>query len=156
MHSTGTSVRRHDAALLFLIYPLSVVDGKMSEHVVDDVIRNLQGEYGIRRYLGISYWTADYKDKVAADELTADVSEHQESRDKLVNRDEEAQWCIFDPIISIIAGQRYLRNGDPSELQRQVLYLNRSLGQITGPDCLKGKFALPRGLLPGTRKIRSE
>ena len=135
--------RRYDAALLFLIYPLSVVDGKMSEHVVDDVIRNLQGEYGIRRYLGDSYWTADYKDEVAADELTADVSEHQESRDKLANRDEEAQWCIFDPIISIIAGQRYLLNGDPSELQRQVLHLNRSLGQITGPDCLKGELRCP-------------
>ena len=61
----------------------------------------------------------------------------------MANRDEEAQWCIFDPIISIIAGQRYLLNGDPSELQRQVLHLNRSLGQITGPDCLKGELRCP-------------
>ena len=135
--------RRYDAALLFLSYPLSVVEDKMSEQIVDDVIGHLQGEYGIRRYSGESYWTADYKDKVAKNDLTADVSEHQETRDRLAKVGEEAQWCIFDPIISIIAGRRYLRTGSSIDLDRQVFYLNRSLGQITGPDCRQGELRCP-------------
>jgi hypothetical protein len=135
--------REHDAALLVLIYPLGVVDDSMGERIVDGVIENLQGEYGVRRYLGDSYWTADYKDKVAEDLLTADVSNAQEIRDRLAKAGEEAQWCIFDPIVSIIAGRRYVSAGAPADLERQTLYLNRALGQITGPDCRHGELRCP-------------
>ena len=135
--------RRYDSALLFLSYPLGVVDDKMSHKIVDDVIEHLQGEYGIRRYLGDSYWTADYKDKVAAGDLTADVSERQEARDRLAKAGEEAQWCIFDPIVSIIFGQRYLLTGNGIDLDRQTYYLNRSLGQITGPDLGEAALRCP-------------
>ena len=135
--------RRYDAALLFLAYPLNIVDESMSRQIVKDVQEKLQGEYGIHRYLGDSYWTADYKDKVAPGSLTADVSEHQEDRDALAKPGEEAQWCIFDPIISVIAGHRYLVTGNASDLEEQVHYLNRSLGQITGPDCPQGELRCP-------------
>jgi phosphorylase kinase alpha/beta subunit len=135
--------RRYDAALLFLIYPLEVVDDTMGQRIVDDVLGNLLGEYGIRRYLGDSYWTADYKDKVPLTELTADVSERQEERDALARPGEEAQWCIFDPIVSVIAGRRYLRTRNPPDLDRQVHHLNRSLGQLTGSDCPRGELLCP-------------
>jgi phosphorylase kinase alpha/beta subunit len=135
--------RRYDAALLFLVYPLDVVKTEIGLQIVKDVQENLQGDYGIRRYLGDSYWTADYKDKVAPENLTADVSEHQEERDALAKPGEEAQWCIFDPIISVIAGSRYLATGNASDLEQQVHYLNRSLGQITGPDCPQGEMRCP-------------
>jgi phosphorylase kinase alpha/beta subunit len=135
--------RRYDSALLFLIYPLDVVDGPMEETILEDVRLNLQGDYGIRRYLGDSYWTADYKEKLPAEELTADVSERQEERDALARPGEEAQWCIFDPIISIIFGRRYLRSGDLADLEGQVLHLNRSLGQMTGPECPQGELRCP-------------
>lgn len=135
--------RRYDAALLFLAYPLEVVGDVMSQRIVDDVLGNLLGEYGIRRYLGDSYWTADYKDKIPVAELTTDVSEHQEKRDALARPGEEAQWCLFDPIVSVIAGRRYLRTGDPADLERQVHHLNRSLGQLTGPDCPQGELLCP-------------
>lgn len=125
--------RRYDAALLFLNYPLGVVDDVMGHRIVEDVINHLQGDYGIRRYLGDSYWTADYKEKVAAEDLTADVSERQEARDKLAKMGEEAQWCIFDPIVSVIFGERYFRTREINDLEKQTFYLNRSLGQITGP-----------------------
>jgi hypothetical protein len=107
------------------------------------VLGNLQGDHGIRRYLGDSYWTADYKDKVPASQLTADFSERQHERDALARPGEEAQWCIFDPIVSVIAGRRYLRAGDPADLDRQVRHLNRSLGQLTGPDCPRGELLCP-------------
>ena len=135
--------RRYDAALLFLVYPLEVVDEAMGQRIVEDVLGNLQGDHGIRRYLGDSYWTADYKDKVPASQLTADFSERQHERDALAWPGEEAQWCIFDPIVSVIAGRRYLRAGDPADLDRQVHHLNRSLGQLTGPECLQGELLCP-------------
>jgi hypothetical protein len=49
----------------------------------------------------------------------------------------------FDPIVSVIAGRRYLRAGDPADLDRQVHHLNRSLGQLTGPECLQGALLCP-------------
>ena len=54
-----------------------------------------------------------------------------------------AQWCIFDPIVSVIAGRRYLRAHDPRDLLRQVHRLNRSLGQLTGPECPQGELRCP-------------
>jgi hypothetical protein len=135
--------RRYDAALLFLVYPLEVVDDTMAQRIVGNVLEHLQGTHGIRRYLGDSYWTADYKEKFPAEQLTADVSECQEKRDALAMSGEEAQWCIFDPIVSVIAGRRYLRTRDPADLERQIHHLNRSLGQITGPDCPQGELRCP-------------
>ncbi len=44
---------------------------------------------------------------------------------------QEAQWCIFDPIMSAIYGDRYLRLGIASDIENQIAYFNRSLGQIT-------------------------
>ena len=141
--SAGPKARRYDAALLFLLYPLAVVDDAMAAQIVHDVTAHLQGEYGIRRYLGDSYWTADYKDKLPPQERTADVSKDQSQRDALAREGEEAQWCIFDPIVSIIAGRRYFQTREPADLEQQVYHLNRSLGQITGPDCPQGELRCP-------------
>ncbi|QDU36513.1 Glycosyl hydrolases family 15 [Maioricimonas rarisocia] len=126
-----TKRRAHDAALLFLIYPLGVVDGDAADKVLADVLTHLQGDYGIRRYLGDSYWCADYKALTAADDRSADFSDRMDERDKLLKPGEEAQWCLFDPIVSIIYGREYLRTGDESARERQRLYLQRSLAQLT-------------------------
>lgn len=141
--SDPNKYRRYDSALLFLVYPLAIVDDVMGQKIVNDVIGHLAGSYGIRRYLGDSYWTADYKDKLPKEQLTADVSEHQEERDALAKQGEEAQWCIFDPIISVIFGHRFLLTRDPIDLERQIRHLNRSLGQITGKDCKRGELLCP-------------
>jgi phosphorylase kinase alpha/beta subunit len=135
--------RRYDAALLFLVYPLDVVEDVMAQQIVADVLAHLQGDYGIRRYLGDSYWTADYKDKLPPETRTIDVSEHQETRDALARPGEEAQWCVFDPIVSIIAGRRYRRTGEAADLDRQVHHFNRALGQLTGTDCPQGALRCP-------------
>ena len=47
--------RRYDSALLFLIYPLRAVEWPHARMILEDVQTHLQGEYGIRRYLGDSY-----------------------------------------------------------------------------------------------------
>lgn len=135
--------RRYDSALLFLIYPTRVIDGALAEQIARDVSQNLQGEYGIRRYLGDSYWCADYKTALAPEARTADFSDDLSSRDKLLRPGLEAQWCIFDPIISIHYGLRYQQSRDPQDLDLQVFHVHRALGQLTGPECPFGPFKCP-------------
>jgi phosphorylase kinase alpha/beta subunit len=125
--------RRADGALLFLIYPLAVVDDTMADRIVDEVRGDLQGEVGIRRYLGDSFWCTDYRKKVPPERRTTDWSADTRARDALAAPGEEAEWCLFDPILSIIFGERYRRTGAPDWLARQTQHLNRALAQLTGP-----------------------
>jgi len=127
--------RPYDAALLFLIYPLQVVEGQMGERILGDVAAHLQGEYGIRRYLGDSYWAPDYKTKLKPAQRTVDFSDDMAGRDRLLPAvGQEAQWCIFDPIVSCICGVRFMTSGAEAALAKQTEYLNRSLGQVTSED----------------------
>ena len=135
--------RDYDAALLFLIYPLGVVQGELAERIVDNVRTHLQGEYGIRRYPGDSYWCADYRTLLSADTRTADFSDDMSSRDALLKPGEEAQWCIFDPIVSILFGRKFLETGDREALALQREYLARCLGQLTPPDSRFGAYRCP-------------
>ncbi len=125
--------RRYDAALLFLIYPLQIVEGRIADQILTDVITHLEGEVGVRRYLGDSYWAPDYKKKLTPAERTADVSDDPSARNRLLPAvGLEAQWCIFDPIISCIYGLKF--KSDPEHRAKQTEYLNRSLEQITGAN----------------------
>lgn len=130
--------RRYDAALLFLIYPIGIVSEEQADEIVADVTSHLLGPYGIRRYLGDSYWCADYKDKLGADQRTSDFSDDLSARDSLLEPGAEAQWCVFDPILSVIYGHRFHRSRQPADLERQTHYFNRSLGQLTAEQ---GDFA---------------
>ena len=118
--------------MLFLVYPLRIVDERDAESILADVIDHLQGEYGIRRYIGDSYWAPDYKKKLAPEMRTVDVSDDSSSRDRLLPaQGQEAQWCIFDPIVSCIFGVRYQSRRLPEDLAKQTWYLNRAFRQIT-------------------------
>lgn len=122
--------RRYDAALLFLVYPLSVVNEQTATKIVNDVQEHLQGNYGIKRYIGDSFWCADYKSLVSEQERTADFSDDIASRDRLLKPGQEAQWCVFDSIISIIYGRNYQATGEKYDWERQGYYFNRALRQI--------------------------
>lgn len=135
--------RRYDAALLFLVFPMNIVSEEMGEQIVGDVTRHLEGDYGIRRYLGDSFWSADYKKNLKPEERTIDFSENIAARDSLLKPQEEAQWCIFDPIVSIIYGLRYQKYREARDLQFQTHYFNRSLGQITSEESPFGGFKCP-------------
>jgi hypothetical protein len=124
--------RRYDAALLFLVHPLGVVENALADLIVDDVRRYLQGAVGIRRYLRDSYWAPDYERRVAAKDRTRDYSEDIEVRDDLLEDiGHEAQWCVFDPIVSALHGARAMRSGAAIDRARQVAYFNRALAQVT-------------------------
>ena len=127
--------RRYDAALLFLLYPLRLIEGPLADQILNDAISHLEGKAGIRRYLGDSYWAPDYKQKLKPAERTADVSDDVSRRNRLLPAvGQEAQWCIFDPIVSCIFGMKFQSTRLPEHLAKQMKYLNRSLGQITRAD----------------------
>ncbi len=135
--------READAALLFLIYPLEIVGPTQAEAIIELVLRDLLGEIGIRRYRGDSYWCADYKQKLAADQRSADFSDDLSMRDALLTPGDEAQWCIFDPILSAVYGRRFLQTGDPRALAEQTRFLNRSLAHLTADDSRFGGLRCP-------------
>jgi phosphorylase kinase alpha/beta subunit len=123
--------RRYDAALLFLAYPLEIVTDQMAQRIIQDVQANLQGEHGIRRYIGDSFWSANYRRNVSPENRTRDYSSDMASRERLFEHGTEAQWCLFDPIISVWYGRRYQSCDDTQYLERQTAYFNRCLSQIT-------------------------
>lgn len=135
--------RQHDAALLFLIYPLEIVDARQAEQIVHNVINHLQGEYGIKRYLGDSFYCTNYESNLREGDLTKDFSDDIAFRDAFFVAGGEAQWCLFDPILSIYYGLRFRRTHDAPEFLKQTEYLNRSLGQITGANGRYGGFLCP-------------
>lgn len=135
--------RRYDSALLFLIYPTEVVHGELADQIVSEVLVNLQGEYGIRRYLGDSYWCADYKTALAPEARTADFSDDISARDRLLKPGLEAQWCIFDPIVSIHFARRFLDTHATTDLDQQIHFMHRSLAQLTGPGSVFGPYLCP-------------
>lgn len=124
--------RRYDAALIFLVHPLEIVGGAMAAQILANVEAQLTGVLGIRRYPGDSYWAPDYDTRLAATDWTRDYSADIETRNRLVQRaGDEAQWCIFDPILSAYHGHRYLISADEADHCRQVHHFDRALAQVT-------------------------
>ena len=72
-----------------------------------------------------------------------DFSDDMSERDKLLKPGEEAQWCIFDPILSVIHGQRYLKDGDESQYDLQIEHFRRSLAQLTSAESRFPAFRCP-------------
>ena len=93
--------------------------------------------------IGDSFWCTNYRSRLSEADRTRDYSDGVGSRDALLAPGEEAQWCIFDPIISIYYGNQYRKTKNPDHLSRQVEYFNRSLGQVTGSHSRFGPFLCP-------------
>ncbi len=125
--------RMADSALLSLIHPLGVIRSRLTQDAILNLVQaRLKGEVGIKRYAGDSYFCQDYDEWFAPGSMSSDFSDSLQFRDSFLQPNCEAQWCIFDPLLSIIYGERYL--GDPTDqtsYEKQVHYFNRSLRQIT-------------------------
>jgi len=125
--------RLADSALLLLIHPLNVIRDRKTENAMLNLVQaRLKGGVGIKRYAGDSYFCQDYDDWFRPEEMSADFSERLDFRDAHLQPNCEAQWCIFDPLLSIIYGQRLLADRSrKDDFQKQVHYFNRSLAQLT-------------------------
>ena len=137
--SVQPELRRYDAALLFLVYPLEILDDATSDRIIKDVIQ-LQGKYGISRYFNDSFWCRNYSD--LPEEIRTSISTEREQwleqQGRGLKEEEEAQWCLFDPIISAIYGAKWQKTQQAEYLKKQTFYLNRSLGQLTANSKLGG------------------
>jgi phosphorylase kinase alpha/beta subunit len=138
-----TQNRRYDAALLFLVEPLQVVDDVLAARILQDITDHLLGPIGIRRYPGDSYWCADYRDLLSPEVRTTDFSEDMSARDKLLKPGQEAQWCIFDPIMSVAYGHRFLQTRSAEDRGRQIFHLRRALHQLTPAECRFPPYRCP-------------
>eukprot|EP00927_Polykrikos_kofoidii_P017198 TRINITY_DN17808_c0_g4_i1.p1 TRINITY_DN17808_c0_g4~~TRINITY_DN17808_c0_g4_i1.p1 ORF type:complete len:487 (+),score=88.16 TRINITY_DN17808_c0_g4_i1:78-1463(+) len=132
-----------DAALIFLIYPLEVVDEHMAEKILDRVSKKITGPIGINRYAFDSFFCKDYKDLTGEDATKHFTDAELQERDKLVVHGEEAQWCIFDSMVSAYYGKLFLKHAQEKHFKMQQLYLSRSLAQISGDDCFFGPWHCP-------------
>ncbi len=137
--------RRYDAALLFLAYPLQAISEDLSSQIVTDITENLQGKYGISRYKGDSFWGKDYRD--LPENIRTDLSEKREAwlaeQNRSIKPGEEAQWCIFDPMLSAFYGQQYQQTAAVQFLERQTHYFNRAIAQLTSKNCSLGALKCP-------------
>ncbi|MBE0558235.1 MAG: hypothetical protein IH628_13470, partial [Proteobacteria bacterium] len=73
-----------------------------------------------------------------------------QARDALLRPGEEAQWCLFDPVISVIYGERFLALTELNDQERadgalslQTHYFNRTLSRLTAKGNRLPEFALP-------------
>ncbi|HUL34076.1 MAG TPA: glycoside hydrolase family 15 protein [Candidatus Eisenbacteria bacterium] len=126
--------READSATLFLLYPLEQVKRADWRHQIVSLVRaRLAGEHGIRRYVGDSYFCQDYDQWFPPEVRSTNSSERMEVRDAFLQPGCEAQWCLFDPLLSVIYGERYLAEPTRTEfLEVQLLHMNRAIRQIDG------------------------
>jgi hypothetical protein len=118
----------------------------MEDTILNLVQARLKGEVGIKRYAGNSYFCQDYDEWFAPGQMSADFSERLDIRDAHLQPNCEAQWCIFDPVLSIIYGQRFLANrADWASFEKQVHYFNRSLAQVTPAGTCPELYFLKHG-----------
>jgi phosphorylase kinase alpha/beta subunit len=124
--------KRHaDAAVLFLIHPAEVSSPEQQNEILEQVESHLVRDIGIIRYSGDSYYGQDYPDWFDEHQLASDFSERIEVRNAKLHEGLEAQWCIFDPLLSVIYGKRFLASRESEDLKKQTHFFNRSLRQLT-------------------------
>ena len=93
------------------------------------------GSFGICRYIGDSYYCQDYDKWLPPEERSADFSNRIDLRDEFLQPGCEAQWCLFDPLMSIIYGTQYLQDFTREDsLCLQLEHFNRSISQICEMD----------------------
>ena len=129
-----------DASVLFLVEPLRIVTADQTARIIAMVEQNLRREIGIIRYPNDSYWAADYRDHFGLGDRTADFSDRMDERAKFSLEGHEAQWTIFDPMLSCYYSRRYAETNDEQYLQKSRYYLERSLASYEERE---GKWLVP-------------
>jgi phosphorylase kinase alpha/beta subunit len=78
--------------------------------------------------------------------MSSDFSERLDYRDAFLQPNCEAQWCIFDPVLSVVYGQRFLADpSDTASFRKQIHYFNRSLTQVTAEGLCPELYFLKEG-----------
>lgn len=137
--------RQHDASMLFLVEPLGILSSSVASAVVDDIEKYLVRNVGIARYEGDSYWEPGFHELMTIEERTTFAEGRLNKRNmgapSIARSHTEAQWTLFDPILSSYWGKKYLATGDLFDRKKQLMYLDRSLAQLTPTN--DGRLLLP-------------
>ena len=136
-----------DSALLFLVHPLGVVQSRSVQDAILNLVQSrLKGKIGVKRYEGDSYFCQDYDEWFPPGEQSSDFSERLDFRDAHLQAGCEAQWCIFDPLLSVIYGLRFhADHADTASFRKQLHYFNRSLAQVTAAGQCPELYFLKNG-----------
>jgi glycosyl hydrolase family 15 len=138
-------MRKTDAALLLLIYPLRVIEENETARMIVSLVQaRLEGAYGIRRYVGDSYYCQDYDLWFPPEARSADFSNRSDIRDEFLQPGCEAQWCMFDSLLSVIYSHDFLQDS-AAAFERQLHYFNRAIAQITPAGQCPELYYLQRG-----------
>ena len=133
-------LRGADAAVLFLVYPLEVVRDSMTRDLIVHLMQaRLEGEIGFRRYNGDSYYCQDYDRWFPPELRSIDWSERTVVRDEYLQPGCEAQWCLFDSLLSVVFGRVY------GDREQQARYLHRAIAQLTPANDCPELYCLQRG-----------
>lgn len=120
--------RTADAALLSLIYPANLMQLSLTEkkNILKEV-SSLSGSYGIKRYVGDSYQSANFWfNHINTDTGSGSFFKREKSFIKYT----EPQW-FFDSWFALSSLQIYKETGDLFFYKNAVKYMNRSLSQLT-------------------------
>ena len=133
----GAHARSEDAAQLFLLEPLRIVDvdSDVGQSILHRIEQKLVGPHGVRRYVGDSYWAPDFRAwQAGRPPMTGD--DYRRERDRLAVTGQEAQWGLFDPILCVI----HARSKTAEAPNKRDFHFRRSLAQLTGPDDPSGRM----------------
>lgn len=137
--------RKHDAAMLFLVEPLGILHGEWAERIVEGVEQELVRARGTARYAGDTYWGPRFTDIMTIEERTTQAEGRTEQRNQtaagVAYTGTEAQWTMFDPLLSAYWGKRYAESQDDAHRNKQLFYLDRSLANLEPQP--SGNLAMP-------------
>lgn len=128
--------RLYDSSHLFLVETLRLFDGPstVAQQIVDAIEREHVRDIGTIRYKGDTYYAPGSEDMLGIGKLTSYAPGRLERRNMLAKEAEktasEAQWTLFDPLLSAYHGRRYREDRRPADYLRQPQYLNRALAQL--------------------------
>lgn len=140
-----TRQRPYDAAMLFLVEPLQVIQGDLAEKIVQDIEQRLVRDIGTTRYVGDTYWEPKFPLFLGLGERTTVAEGRMEQRNLtaagVAYTQTEAQWTLFDSLISTYWGKRCMASSDPEHGAKHLHYLNRALRQFVPRE--DGTLKLP-------------
>jgi phosphorylase kinase alpha/beta subunit len=126
--------REQDAALLFLIEPLDILDEEQAADIVDAVERHLVRLKGVARYAGDTYWGPGFKEILKPSERTTSAVGRLDLRNQtaagVAYSKTEAQWSLFDPILAAYWARQYAKTSNPEHRDKSLEYTDRHLSQL--------------------------
>ncbi|MHC1558424.1 glycoside hydrolase family 15 protein [Actinomycetospora sp. C-140] len=141
--SFGRDGRPYDASLLFLVEPLRVLPDEAAARVVAGIEQHLVRDHGVARYLGDTYWEPRFPDILGVGERTSAAEGRIEDRNLMGSgvayTGTEAQWTLFDPVLSVYWGRIYESGGNELHHELQIHYLRRSLSQLVDIEAERQK-----------------